>query len=195
MGADNCSTLDYSVFTADKEMKRSGHFAVGKRNVRIQEANAEHKIQPDIWKRFVIGDEDIDLKVNFGFTLKATFQNCIKTQEVNFSSMFMVEKSSGAGLEDDANDMHHIKRRCLGVVMGRATVTRNPDEVDPDNGIFLFWSKEKFDALLNPPGTHPSYFTAYLLPWFRENPIPNSLHVLDNLASIQGGDVIVNVME
>lgn len=195
IGADNCSTQDKSVFTAGKEMERSGHFAIGKRNVRIQEANAEHKIQPDIWKRFVSGDEDIDLRVNFGFTLRATFQNCIKTQEINFSSMFTVEKSIGAGLEDVANDMHHIKRRCLGVVMGRATLTHNPDEVDTDNCIFLFWSKEKLDALLNHPATHSRYFTEYLLPWFREKPIPNCLHVLDNPASIQGGNVIVKMTE
>ena len=74
LGENNAATLDFAVFTDRKEWRQSAHFGLFKAAVRVQEGSKDARVIPDIWKRFTF-EEELDLRVNYGFTAKFKFEN------------------------------------------------------------------------------------------------------------------------
>ena len=67
LGEDQSATLDCGVFLDRQEFRKSAEFAWNKANVRIQEMDQHARFIADLWKRFIV-DEEIDCRVNYGFT-------------------------------------------------------------------------------------------------------------------------------
>ncbi|CAE7447303.1 unnamed protein product, partial [Symbiodinium sp. CCMP2456] len=85
------STLDCGVFLDRAEFRKSAELAWNRANVRIQEIDHNGRFVADIWKRFVV-DEDIDCRVNYGFTAKRRFGECMKIQELNYDNIPIIEE-------------------------------------------------------------------------------------------------------
>ena len=54
--------------------------------MRVQESDGRAQVVADLWKRVIVG-EGINLRVNYGFTELRSFQETIKTQELNYDSI------------------------------------------------------------------------------------------------------------
>ena len=86
------STLDCGVFLDRSEFRKSAELAWNMDNVRIQEMDQKSTFHADIWKRFVV-DEDIDCRVNYGFTAKRKFGESLKVQELNYDNIPTIEEA------------------------------------------------------------------------------------------------------
>lgn len=132
----------------------------------------------DLWKRFV-ADEEIDCRVNYGFTSKRKFGDSLKVHELNYENIPVIEES-----RDRIKACDQIKRRVICWRMGTATFTANPEEVNHDNGIYLLIPQDELKNFLLDPLTSSVYFRDWCLPLFRENSLPECLRCLSDLAHI-----------
>ena len=57
----------------------------------LQEMDSHGRFIADIWKRFVV-DEEIDCRVNYGFTSKRKFGDSMKIQELNYENVPVIEE-------------------------------------------------------------------------------------------------------
>ena len=85
------ATLDCGVFLDRQEFRKSAELAWNKSNIRIQEMHSLVRFISDIWKRFVV-DEEIDCRVNYGFTSKRCFGHSMKVQELNYENVPRAER-------------------------------------------------------------------------------------------------------
>lgn len=179
-GAQNSTTLDFAVFTDRTEMRKSGHFALGKVNVRIPESKCGQAVEPDIWKRFPVGDS-FDLRVNYGFTVKGDFETSMKTQEVNFTGLHVVEHGDGGD-----QVLNHIERRVVAFLLGKATLVATAAEVDHSQGRFLLRPQDDLKTFLKWPVVGTVYFRDWLLPFFLEVPTEQCKAVIQDLRLVGG---------
>ena len=146
LGVDQSSTLDCGVFLDRAEFRKSAEFAWNKaplgkhinlylvllycveartsssvfdilRNVHIQEMDCHGRFVADLWKRFV-ADEEIDCRVNYGFTAKRRFGNSLKVQELNYENIPVIEEG-----KDRKKACDQITRRIICLRMGKAQFT------------------------------------------------------------------------
>ena len=123
LGSHQTTTLDCGVFLDQQEFRKSGEFAWGKCNVRIQEMDSHGRFIADIWKRFVV-DEEIDCHVNYGFTSKRKFGDSMKIQERNYENVPVIEE-----VRDRLKACEHLKRRVVCLQMGKAQFVTDMDQV------------------------------------------------------------------
>ena len=90
-GESGSSTLDCGAFLERTEFRKSGELAWNKSNVRIQEMDHHARFIADLWKRFVV-DEEVDCRVNYGFTSKRKFGISMKIQELNYENIPVIEE-------------------------------------------------------------------------------------------------------
>ena len=83
--------MECGVFLDRQELCKSAEFAWNKANVRIQEMDQHARFVADLWKRFVV-DEEIDCRVNYGFTSKRKFGSSMKVQELNYENIPVIEE-------------------------------------------------------------------------------------------------------
>ena len=55
-GNENFGLLEASYFSDRKEFQKSGHFALNKIEIRIQEASNSSTINSDNYKKFIVGE-------------------------------------------------------------------------------------------------------------------------------------------
>ena len=108
------------------------------------------KFLPDMWKRFVVGEE-IDLRVNYGFTAKRRFAESIKTQECNYNSIPIIEMAKDDGKEDTTKKGEALKRRILCCRYGKGTSVVNDEDVDPAIGKFKKMTDDELSELVTDP--------------------------------------------
>lgn len=89
-GERNSTTLDCGVFLDRTEFRKSAGCAWNCANVRLNEIDCNTKFLSDIWKRFVV-DEEIDVRVNYGFTVKRKFGRSMKVQDLNYENIPVIE--------------------------------------------------------------------------------------------------------
>ena len=92
LGEENFAILDNSIFLDRSEFRRSAHFGCNKIALRFQEFTNEKNILSDLWKRMISGEE-MDLRVNYGFTVKQRFDTSMKVQELNRENIPVIEKT------------------------------------------------------------------------------------------------------
>lgn len=92
LGEENSSTLDCGCFTDRGEFRKSGEFAWNRPDVQVQEMDHAIRFIGDVWKRFVV-DEEIDCRVNYGFTVKRKVGDSMKVQELSCENVPVVEES------------------------------------------------------------------------------------------------------
>ena len=61
LGQHNCAYLDSDIFYSKSEFRKSGHFALDKLAIRIQEFQNGKSLCSDTWKKFISG-ETMDLR-------------------------------------------------------------------------------------------------------------------------------------
>ena len=81
------------------------------------------RFMADIWKRFVV-DEEIDCRVNYGFTSKRKFGDSMKVQELNYENVPVIEE-----VRDHLKGCEHLKRRVVCLRMGKAQFVTDMDQV------------------------------------------------------------------
>ncbi|CAE6915818.1 unnamed protein product [Symbiodinium sp. CCMP2592] len=113
-GSEASSTLDCGVFLDRSEFRKSAGLSWNKANIRIQEMDEKSRFIADIWKRFVV-NEELDLRVNYGFTVKRTFGASMKVQELNYENIPTIEESG-----DRRRSCEQLKRRVVCVRLGKA---------------------------------------------------------------------------
>ena len=129
-GESGSSTLDCGVFLERTEFRKSGELAWNKSNVRIQEMDHHARFIADLWKRFVV-DEEVDCRVNYGFTSKRKFGISMKIQELNYENIPVIEECG-----DRRKCCDQLKRRVVCVRLGKGVFTSDDDQVDPAKGVF-----------------------------------------------------------
>ena len=72
------------------------------------------------WKRFAV-NEEIDCRVNYGFTSKRRFGTSMQVQELNLENIPIIEDSA-----DRTKCCEHLRRRVVALLMGKATWTGDP---------------------------------------------------------------------
>ena len=90
LGVSNAATLDCEVFQERGEFRKSAGDAWNKSTIRVQEVDRRACFLGDLFKRWVVGEE-IDLRVNFGFTVKRSFDEARKVIEVNYQNLPTIE--------------------------------------------------------------------------------------------------------
>ncbi|CAE7371257.1 unnamed protein product, partial [Symbiodinium necroappetens] len=177
-GESGSSTLDCGVFLDRSEFRKSGELAWNKSNVRIQEMDHHARFIADLWKRFVV-DEEIDCRVNYGFTSKRKFGVSMKIQELNYENIPVIEECG-----DRRKCCEQLKRRVVCVRLGKGSFTSDYARVDPLNGIFKLIPQDELSAFLSHPVTAAIYFRDWCLPFFQENSLQDSLTLINNLGSV-----------
>ena len=177
-GESGSSTLDCGVFLDRSEFRKSGELAWNKSNVRIQEMDHHARFIADLWKRFVV-DEEIDCRVNYGFTSKRKFGVSMKIQELNYENIPVIEECG-----DRRKCCEQLKRRVVCVRLGKGSFTSDYARVDPANGIFKLIPQDELSAFLSHPVTAAIYFRDWCLPFFQENSLQDSLTLINNLGSV-----------
>ena len=129
--ASASSTLDCGVFLERQEFRKSAELAWNKANIRIQEMSQHGHFISDLWKRFVV-NEEIDCRVNYGFTAKRRFGTSMQVQELNFENIPIIED-----IADRTKCCEHLRRRVVALLMGKATWTGDPAAVNPSEGVYL----------------------------------------------------------
>ena len=177
-GESGSSTLDCGVFLERTEFRKSGELAWNKSNVRIQEMDHHARFIADLWKRFVV-DEEVDCRVNYGFTSKRKFGISMKIQELNYENIPVIEECG-----DRRKCCDQLKRRVVCVRLGKGVFTSDDDQVDPAKGVFKLIAQDELSAFLSHPVTAAIYFREWCLPFFKENTLQDSLAMINNLASV-----------
>ena len=177
LGEHQTTTLDCGVFLDPQEFRKSGEFACGKCNVRIQGMDSHGRFIADIWKRFVV-DKEIDCRVNYGFTYgftsKRKFGDSMQVQELNYENVPVMEE-----VRDHLKACEHLKRRLVCLRMGKAQFVTDMDQVDHDKGIYkLLRQDDELIAFLSHPLTASLYFCDWRLPFFCENTMDERLSIL-----------------
>ena len=85
--------------------------------VRIQELGGSAKFAADLTERFITGEET-NIRVNYGYTCKREFDMPLKTQELNYEDIPVVE---GRRVPDSDEAYRHPNRR---VIYARARLFR-----------------------------------------------------------------------
>ena len=145
LGEKNCASIECGAFTDMNEFRRPAHFGWNKLNVRIQEFIKERCIVADVWKRFMTGEE-IDIRANYDFTVKRSFGPSFKVQEVNFESIPVIE--DGSRDMDNNQFCNQIKRRVLCAKVDKATFVHNEEDVDVENGKFMYIAQDELSEFL-----------------------------------------------
>ena len=172
------ATLDCGVFLDRQEFRKSAEFAWNKANVRIQEMDQHARFISDLWKRFVV-DEEVDCRVNYGFTSKRRFGSSMKVQELNYENIPIIEDG-----RDSVRGCDQLKRRVLCLRMGKATFVPDAAAVDHSQGIFKLIPQDELVPFLTHPLTASIYFREWCLPFFQENSIQECLQMILNPKSI-----------
>lgn len=165
MGDDNCSSLDCACFMDRQEFRKSGGDAWDRLHVRTCEAPGPNaRLESDLWKRFIT-DEEIDVRVNYGFTVKRRFGNSYKAWECNFESIVCVERP---GVQDTEKKLLvQLARRVICFLMTKTKFTTDPTEVDHSKGIFLAISQETLTQFLRNPVVKTLTLREWYVPIFK----------------------------
>ena len=165
-GSDARATLDCGVFMERAEFRKSAELAWNKANVRIQEMDQSGRFLADIWKRFVV-DEEIDCRVNYGFTTKRRFGNSMKVQELNYENIPIIEEC-----KDHNKTCEQLQRRVVCIRMGKGTFTPEEAKIDHANGIYKLIPQDELAAFLKHPLTaslyicgNGAYLSSVRIPW------------------------------
>lgn len=148
------------------------------RNVRVQEMDHHARFVADLWKRFV-ADEEIDVRVNYGFTSKRRFGDSMKVQELNYENIPIIEEA-----RDATKACQQIRRRIICLRMGKATFVVDPALVDHTKGIYLLIPQDELVPFLSHPLTSAIYFRDWCLPFFRENSLVDCVQMLSDLKAV-----------
>ena len=177
-GESASSTLDCGVFLDRGEFRKSGELAWNKSNVRIQEMDHHARFIADLWKRFVV-DEEVDCRVNYGFTSKRRFGISMKIQELNYENIPVIEECG-----DRRKCCDQLKRRVVCVRLGKGVFTSDDARIDPAQGIFKLIPQDELSTFLSHPVTAAIYFRDWCLKFFSENSLQDSLGMINNLGSV-----------
>ena len=177
-GSVASATLDCGVFLDRMEFRKSAELAWNKANIRIQEMENHGHFIADVWKRFVV-DEEIDCRVNYGFTSKRCFGAALKVQELNFENIPVIEES-----RDRNKSCEQLRRRVVCFMMGKASFTTKAEEVNHDQGIFRYIPQDELVTFLSHPVTAAVYLRDWCIPFFRDNSIQDCLNMINDLASV-----------
>ena len=158
--------------------QKSAELAWNKANIRVQEMESRGHFVADVWKWFVV-DEEIDCRVNYGFTSKRCFGAALKVQELNFENIPVIEES-----RDRSKSCEQLRRRVVCFMMGKASFTTKPEEVSHDQGIFRYIPQDELVTFLSHPVTAAIYLRDWCIPFFRDNPIQDCLNMINDLASV-----------
>ena len=172
------ATLDCGVFLERMEFRKSAELAWNKANIRVQEMESRGHFVADVWKRFVV-DEEIDCRVNYGFTSKRCFGAALKVQELNLENIPVIEES-----RDRSKSCEQLRRRVVCFMMGKASFTTKAEEVNHDQGIFRYIPQDELVPFLSHPVTAAIYLRDWCIPFFRDNPIQDCLNMINDLASV-----------
>ena len=114
LGPDESATLDCGVFLDRQEFPKSSEFAWNKANARIQEMDQHARFIADLWKRFIV-DEEIDCRVNYGFTSTRRFGSSMKIQELNYENISIIEEGRDrlSACEQACISEYHLNCRYL----------------------------------------------------------------------------------
>ena len=129
-GDPQSAALDCGVFLDRQEFRKSAEFAWNKANVRVQEMDQHARFISDLWKRFLV-DEEVDCRVNYGFTSKRKFGSSMKVQELNYENIPVIEDG-----RDSLGGCDELKRRMLCLRMGKATFVPDAAAVDHSGKAF-----------------------------------------------------------
>lgn len=176
--SDQSATLDCGVFLDRQEFRKSAEFAWNKANVRVQEMDQHARFIADLWKRFVV-DEEIDCRVNYGFTSKRRFGTSMKVQELNYENVPVIEEG-----RDKLKGCEQLKRRIMCFRMGKARFVTDPCEVDHEKGVFQLIPQDELVPFLSHPMTCSIFFREWCLPFFKENTIEECLAMILNPGTV-----------
>ena len=109
-------------------------------------------------------DEEIDCRVNFGFTSKRRFGSAMKIQELNFENIPIIEESN-----DRTKSLEQLRRRVICFLMGKVTFTMDDNQVDHSRGIYKLIPQDELTSFLSNPITAAVYLREYCIPFFKEN--------------------------
>ena len=174
-GPSCSSTLDCGVFLDRMEFRKSAELAWNKANIRVQEMDKEGRFIADLWKRFVV-DEEIDCRINYGFTSKRKIGRSMQAQELNYENIPIIEESS-----DRKNSCEHTRRRIVCLRMGRATWTGDKDAVDHNNGVYQLIPQEELQQFLSHPVTTALYLREWCIPFFKQTSQQECLRMINYL--------------
>ena len=178
LGEDQSATLDCGVFLDRQEFRKSAEFAWNKANVRIQEMDQHARFVADLWKRFIV-DEEIDCRVNYGFTSKRRFGSSMKVQELNFENIPTIEEC-----RDRLQACEHLKRRIVCFRMGKARFVLDDHAVNYEHGVFRLIPQDELVPFLTHPATASCFFRDWCLPFFQENSLDECLKMILDLSHV-----------
>ena len=176
--ASASSTLDCGVFLERQEFRKSAELAWNKANIRIQEMSQRGHFISDLLKRFVV-NEEIDCRVNYGFTSKRCFGTSMQVQELNFENIPIIEDSA-----DRAKCCEHLRRRVVALLMGKATWTGDPASVNPSEGVYLLLPQDDLVDFLSHPVTAALYLREWCIPFFLETTVREGLEMINHLDKV-----------
>ncbi|CAE7597628.1 unnamed protein product, partial [Symbiodinium sp. CCMP2592] len=139
------ATLDCGMFLDRVEFRKSAELAWNKASIRIQEMESRGRFVADVWKRFVV-DEEIDCRVNFGFTSKRRFGSAMKIQELNFENIPIIEESN-----DRTKSLEQLTRPVICFLMGKVTFTMDNSQVNHSRGIYKLIPQDELTNFLSNP--------------------------------------------
>ncbi|CAE8711070.1 unnamed protein product, partial [Polarella glacialis] len=147
---------------------KSSAFAWNMCTVRIQEMDHHGCFVSDVWERFVV-DEEIDCRVNYGFTSKRRLGSYMKVQELNYENIPIVEEA-----KDHSKACERLKLRVVCIRMGKAKRTPNQADVDEASSVFMLVPQE-LTTFLSHPVTSAMYSKDWCIPFFKENSLEDCL--------------------
>ena len=172
LGEDESATLDWGDFLDRQEFRKSAEFAWNKANVRIQEMDQHARFIADLWKCFVV-DEEVDCRVNYGFTTKRRFGSSMKIQEMNYENIPVIEEG-----RDRLKACEQLKRRVVCCRMGKARFVLNDTEVDPARVVSPLIPQDELVPFLSHLLAASIFFCEWCLPFFQENTIEECLGMI-----------------
>ena len=176
--ASASSTLDCGVFLERQEFRKSLELAWNKANIRIQEMSQHGHFISDLWKRFAV-NEEIDCRVNYGFTSKSRFGTSMQVQELNFENIPIIEDSA-----DRTKCCEHLRRRVVALLLGKATWTGDPAAVNPSEGVYLLLPQDDLVDFLSHPVTAALYLREWCIPFFLETTVREGLEMINHLDKV-----------
>ena len=177
-GNEASATLDCGVFLDRMEFRKSAELAWNKACIRIQEMDRSDHFVADIWKRFVV-DEEIDCRVNYGFTSKRRFGSALKVQELNFENIPVIEES-----RDRQKSCEQLRRRIVCFMMGKATYTTRDELVNPKEGTFRYIPQDELKSFLSHPVTAAIFLRDWCIPCFQDNSTQECLDMINDLEAV-----------
>ena len=126
----------------------------------------------DLWKCFVV-DEEVDCRVNYGFTTKRRFGSSMKIQEMNYENIPVIEEG-----RDRLKACEQLKRRVVCCRMGKARLVLNDTEVDPARVVSPLIPQDELVPFLSHPLAASIFFCEWCLPFFQENTIEECLGMI-----------------